>query len=149
MSVKKRVEIKKGKSALAYGLLIAAALMFLFMMLSGCSGEQPMAQDPYPEMPTDLCQMQGAWVAADTNSCALCQATIQGYTIRIRYQIQVDSELVKQNVSIDRLDEQRSLLIINGGTGAWPYERAAEGVLKLEFFNEKGWHKLSLKRAGT
>ena len=143
---KKRVDIGTAKSVLVHALLITVATTFLIMMLNGCSGEQPAARDPYPEMPADLRQMQGQWVVDDTNVCALCQVKIQDYTIRIRYQEKQDGAILKQNVSIDRLDEQRHLLIINGGTGAWPYNRSND-VLKLEFFNEKGWHKFSLKRS--
>ena len=128
-----------------YGFVLALAGFIAAWALLGCS-EQEAAYDPYPDMPSDLRQLQGIWTAADTNACATCEAVFQGYTIRVRYQETDDDPIIKQNVSINRLDEQRHLLIINGGAGAWPYDRSTSGELELEFFNDSGWHKLSLRR---
>lgn len=129
---------------LTRGMLVA--LSAIALTLSGCSENEAAAYAPYPDMPADLRQLQGTWAAADTNRCTTCEAVFQGYTIRIRYQEEPDDPMIKQNVSISRLDDQRNLLIINGGAGAWPYDRSTQDELELEFFNDSGWHKLSLRR---
>lgn len=131
-------------NTLSRGMLVAVSVVTL--TVSGCSKSEESAYDPYPDMPSDLRQLQGAWAAADTNMCTTCEAVFQGYTIRVRYQEAPDDPMIKQNVSINRLDEERHLLIINGGAGAWPYDRSTQDELELEFFNDAGWHKLSLRR---
>lgn len=137
------------KARLIYSLFFFLALFFLFLMVSGCSESESSVADPYPEMTHKLRTLQGTWTAASTNSCSEGGAIIDGYTVRIRYQQNTNSPLFKHNASIDRVDAERQLLILNGGTGAWPfYHRTQEGkeLLDIEFFSQSGWNKVNLQR---
>ena len=143
--------MKVRKQNVLYGAFVISALACLILMLSGCSRPSaPNVVDPYPDMTPDLKRMQGTWVDVNTNDSIECTAIIQGYTLRLRYQGGEEALQLKQNASIERLDEQRKLIVLNGGTGAWPYELQPEnGIdhLELEFFSSDGWHNLDLCRA--
>lgn len=130
-----------------YGIFCATLLAFLALMLSGCTDTEKTAADPYPDMPADLRQLQGSWVDVNTNDSAECTAVIQDYTLRIRYQNSPDQPLQKQNGSIERLDEERKLIIINGGAGACRYNFLDDDHLMLEFFTSDGWHNTHLRRS--
>lgn len=124
--------------------LLAGTLMI--MLLFGCKEQTEKQVDLYPDMPSVLKSMQGNWEALQTNES--CSAVFQGYTIRMRYQNSESDVLHKQNVSIDRVDTERSYLIINGGIGAWPYRisHTDREQLYLEFFTVDGWHNVQLVR---
>ena len=118
---------------------------------SGCSKEAQ-SVDPYPDMPSDLRAMQGAWEALDTNACMQCGVTIQGYTLRLRFQDNPERPLLKQNLSISRIDVARKVLVLNNGYTAWPYSvglQDGEERFDLKFFNTVGgnWHTIQMKRA--
>ena len=137
------------KNLLLYGLFYSATVLLLSLMLSGCSKQETVEVDPYPEMSADLKSMQGRWLASDTNNVQECGAIIEGYTIRLRYQSQTNSPMLKHNASIDRLDEARKLIIINGGIAAWPYYYGPEdGIehLEVEFFSKEGWNRMHMTR---
>lgn len=143
--------MKGTKQQFLYGAFVVSALACLLLMLSGCTGESTIEViDPFTDMAPELQRMQGTWVDFNTNDTVECTAIIQGYTIRVRYQGNEEAIQLKQNASIERLDEQRSLIVLKGGTGAWPYELQPEnGIehLELEFFSAEGWHHLDLCRA--
>lgn len=131
-------------------IISALAATCIGLFLSGCSEQAEVEIDPYPEMSSDLHSLQGSWVDINTNDLVECTAVFQGYTIRVRYQAAPEESIQKQNASIDRLDETRDLILINGGTGAWPYIYSKDHEneqLQLEFFLSDGWHKLNLSRS--
>ena len=142
--------MKEQKLYVSYGMFFSVAAACLSLMLTGCS-EQPGADaDPYPDMSTQLRTLQGSWEDINTNDSVECTAVFQGYTIRVRYQATPEASTQKQNASIERLDEARNLILINGGSGAWPYDYFKDNGtenLRLEFFTTDGWHKLILSRA--
>lgn len=139
------------KTTIMYGVLTLAAMTLLFLMLQGCSRQSTdtTAYTPYPEMPERLQALQGTWTDINTNDAVECAVVIQGYTIRVRYHSAADELLQKYNASIDRLDEEQSVLILNGGTGAWPCQLTEvdeQETLKLDFFGTDGWHEMLLRR---
>jgi len=137
------------KPRLFYGLFVILTITCLFLMVSGCSPNEPVAPDPFPEMPDTLRTLQGTWIPSTTNCCNEGSAIIDGYTVRIRYQENTNSALLKHNASIERVDAPRKLLVLNGGTAAWPYFHRKEGnkeLLDIEFFSHSGWNKISLQR---
>lgn len=122
----------------------------LALLLSGCSKQPEEAVDPYPDMSTELRAMQGSWTDVNTNDSVDCSVIVQGYTIRVRYQAAPEEPVKKQNASIERLDEARNLILVNGGSGAWPYEYLKNNgteTLKLEYYTPTGWFYLNLNRA--
>lgn len=138
------------KQRILYGAFVVSALTCLLLMLTGCSNEPAPEVNPYANMAPHLKQMQGTWVDYNTNDTVECTAIFQGYTVRVRYQGDAEGPQQKQNASIERLDEQRNLIVLNGGTGAWPYELQPEnGIehLELEFYSSDGWHRIDLCRA--
>jgi hypothetical protein len=144
----KRMKIRNKNSD--SGKLLTVFSASLLLILSGCSKEPAAEVDPYPEMSVHLRNLQGNWTDSNTNSASESAAVIQGYTIRVRYQASPDDVLQKQNASIDRVDEQLQMIVLNGGTGAWPYELKRDGtnaLLKLSFFSTDGWHKMELSRS--
>lgn len=146
------IECSAPTKSIFYSCFCIAALACL--MLTGCSPQTAENADPYPDMPNDLRMMQGSWVALDTNGCMKCGALVDGYTIRLRFQDQPEMPMLKQNSSIDRLDAERKLIILNSGYAAWPYSIGTEDGqdhFELEFYNQasKEWHRLHLKRAET
>lgn len=142
--------MNRQKITLIYRAFALAACVCVVLLLNSCSGESASTNEPYPDMPTELKSMQGTWVDVNTNDAIECTAIIQGYTIRVRYAPGEEQPLQKHNASIDRIDEQRDLLILNGGIGAWPYALESQDNgqhLELEFFGTDGWHKMTLSRA--
>ena len=144
--------MKNRELHILYGTFVVSALAFLLLMLTGCAeaSVHEMNHDPYPDMPPELRRMQGSWVNANTNGSIESAAIIQGYTIRVRYQKDSESPKQKQNASIDRLDEERHLIVLNGGIGAWPYSLkpdAGKELLEIEFYGSGGWHRMNLCRA--
>lgn len=138
------------KHHILFSAFVISALACLLLMISGCSNDTTTTLDPYANMAPALQRLQGTWTDFNTNDTVECTATIQGYTIRVHFQGSEEANHFKQNVSIDRLDEQRSLIVLNGGTGAWPYKlipENGEDHLELEFFSSDGWHNLDLCRA--
>lgn len=132
-----------------YSLFFILVIMFFLMLVIGCSESESVATDPYPEMSRELRNLQGTWVPATTNCCDTSTAIFTGYTIRIRYKQNAESPLLKHNVSIERVDAARQLLVLNGGTKAWPfYHRSEDGteLLDIEFFSQTGWQSAFLKR---
>ncbi|MDF7807666.1 hypothetical protein P4E94_09480 [Pontiellaceae bacterium B12219] len=137
---------KKNSGPVRLITLISVGLLFA---VNGCSKEPAAEVDPYPEMSKPLRNLQGNWTNASTNNTAESAAIIQGYTIRVRFQEAPDQILQKQNASIDRIDEKLQMIVLNGGTGAWPYELKQDGTntfLTLRFFATDGWHKMELCR---
>lgn len=142
--------MKKLKQYGPYGILFTVVATCLNLIFSGCSEQPETEADPYPEMSSGLRALQGTWVDINTNDAVECTAIFQGFTIRIRYQAGPEELTQKQNAAIDRLDEARNLVLINGGTGAWPYTYLQDNGtenLQLEFFTSDGWHKVNLNRA--
>jgi hypothetical protein len=120
------------------------------LLLWGCTKHSEQAIDTSPDLPPPLQKMQGTWQTEDTT--AQCTAIFQLHTVRIRYQSQASEQLYKRNASIERVDAVRNQLIINGGTGSWPYRFSYENgeeQLALEFFTEEGWRHIKLKRKET
>ena len=118
---------------------------------SGCS--RPADQEVAAEaaLRSDVQTMQGAWCAAATNEYSMCNVIIEGYTIRLQYRKTPDDELLKKNVSIMTLDQQRSMLVMYNDAGAWSYgwEKRPEGdLLLLEFFDsvDREWARVRLMR---
>lgn len=145
--------MKKHK-VIPHRFFFAAVLAYLIPMLAGCSRQTAESADPYPEMPSDLRMMQGSWVALNTNGCMTCGTLIDGYTIRLKFQRRPEMPLLKQNASIDRLDVQRKLIIMNSGYAAWPYSigrKDGRDHFELEFYNpaNKEWNRVLLKRTET
>lgn len=128
---------------------VRSGLFSLILSLcAGCSdsSENP-PPDPYPDMPPVLKSLQGAWSTLQTNES--CSVLFQGYTVRLRYENDEDGIQHKQNASIDRVDTDRSYLIINGGSGAWSYrfDPADQQQLYLEFLTEAGWRRIHFTRS--
>lgn len=119
----------------------------------GCS-EQPGDSTADDVLPRILNSMQGSWVSVTTNGCTdNCGATIEGYTIRLRYQATLDAPMVRHSSTIEKLDETRQLLILAGGSGAWPYFygiKDGEEHLEVEFFidQDQEWRRIYLRRSG-
>ncbi|MDF7824227.1 hypothetical protein P4B35_09415 [Pontiellaceae bacterium B12227] len=130
-----------------YGIFCITLLIFLSLIISGCGDTEQDIADPYPDMQADLRLLQGSWVDVNTNDSIECTTVFQDHTIRIRYQKSPEQPLQKQNGSIERLDEQRKLIIINGGAGACNYTFLEDQNLMLEFFTSDGWHIVHLRRA--
>lgn len=142
--------MKKQKRYALHGIFFSLSAACLWLMLTGCSKQPKEDIDPHPDMPTELRVLQGSWVDTNTNDLAECTAIFQGYTIRVRFQPSPEESTQKQNASIDRLDETRNLILINGGAGAWPYDYYTENgteKIRLEFFTADGWHERILCRA--
>lgn len=140
--------MKKKRYDLCGTYIVTSAICF-WLMLSGCSEQPGATTDPYPEMSTQLRSLQGSWIDLKPDDPVECTAIFQGYTVRVRYQAAQDETVQKQNASIDRLDEVRKLILINGGAGAWPYDFIQKNeteYLYLEFYMPDGWHKLHLQR---
>jgi hypothetical protein len=133
--------------------IIIVALAFVLVFISmGCSRDDLPDEDTGVELPAELGLMQGSWKASSANGCTEdCNVVIDGYTIRIRYQETPDSTVVRQSVVVDRLDEQKKLLLLNGGKGAWNYLYGitnGQEHLELNLFSRHHmkWKKLYLKR---
>lgn len=61
--------------------------------------------------------------------------------------------MVRHGSATDKLDEQRQLLILAGGGGAWPYFygiQDGEEHLDVEFFidQDQEWRRIYLRRSG-
>jgi hypothetical protein len=134
------------KVSVAVGVIIVLTCM-------GCSGYTEDALEPAADLPTGLGLMQGAWESISTNGVAdHCGAMIEGYSIRLRYQDLPDSPLVRQSTVIDSINEQRQVLMVNQGIGAWPYfYDTKDGLeyLDLEFFSQyhKEWRRVRMRRS--
>ena len=142
--------MKKQKCQILYIIFFAMTATCLGLILTGCSKQPDEESDPYPDLSTELRSLQGSWINADTNDSVECTAVFQGHTIRVRYQAAPEVSPQKQNASIARLDTARKLILINGGSGAWPYDYFKDNGtenLRLEFFATDGWHKMTLYRA--
>ena len=129
-----------------HGIICSAWLALSALMLFGCTDTEP-PEDPLQNMQTDLRQLQGTWIDLNTNDHIEYTAVIQNHTLRIRYQSSPEHPLQKQNDSIQRLDEERKLIIINGGAGTCRYNFLADDHLMLEFFTSDGWHNMHLRRS--
>lgn len=142
--------MKKQKHCSLREIFFTISVACFWLMLTGCSKQPEADIDPFPDMSTELRTLQGSWVDINTNDSVECTVVFQGYTIRVRYQAAPEAVTQKQNASIDRLDEARNLILINGGSGAWPYDYLKDNGtenLQLEFFATDGWHQLNLYRA--
>lgn len=122
--------------------------MVALLAVVGCS--ESIIDEPEPDtaLQGDLAMMQGVWESVSTNACGM---TVDGITIRLRYEDTPGSPMLRQNARIQRVDEQRKLLIINGGVGAWPYFygiQDGEEHLEVEFFIQQNqeWKQLHLRR---
>lgn len=134
------------KGVVAIGIIAVLALM-------GCSDsvvEEPVSEN----LPEDLAVLQGVWESISTNGCTTkCGATIEGYTIRLRYQEAEGSPMVRHSSIIERIDEELQVFVLVGKGGAWPYFYGMEEGdehLEVEFFNQqdKEWRRMHMKRAG-
>lgn len=141
--------MKKRPQILLHIVFTVSAFLFLILMLTGCSdtGNTP---PPQSHLTLTLQRMQGHWETPHSDTKEACTAIIQEHTIRLRYQADEEQPQLKINAGIERLDEQRNLIILHGGTGAWPYEISTQDGLEhlvIEFFGHDGWHRLDLCRA--
>ena len=134
--------------------ITAILVMILTITILGCSDSAESQQPDTQNIPEVLVQMQGSWVAVSTNGCTLkCGVNIDGNSIRVRYQESPDSSMVRVSVVVERVDEQKQLLIFNAGTGAWRYSLGTDDGLEhleLEFFSKSlvdNWRRMHLKRA--
>ena len=130
------------------------ALILCAACAAGCSKSNEQEQARTPEMSPGLSRMQGNWIAASTNEgcTATCGVLIDGHAVRIRYQESADAPVIRESAVIDRIDEQKKLLIINGGIGAWPYVHGTEDGrehLEIEFHVRSlgEWRRMHLKRS--
>ncbi|MCF7816808.1 MAG: hypothetical protein K9M54_02900 [Kiritimatiellales bacterium] len=136
-------------------IIFTAIVAIGFLAVQGCSDQAAKEVAADIALPKDLAMMQGTWTSVATNGCGgNCGATIEGYTIRVRYQETSDSPLVREGAIVDHLDEQKKLLIINNGYGAWRYALGtADGQerLDLEFFSQHhlDWRTLHMRRRSS
>jgi hypothetical protein len=132
--------------------LIAIGMVMLFAV-TGCSDQSTADQSPETDLPENLSLVQGSWACSCTNSGAgSCNVIIEGHTIRLRYQEEEDSSVVRESSTIERIDENLQVFILAGESGAWPYlYGTSDGreYLELEFFNrhQQEWKRLRLYRA--
>lgn len=134
--------------------ITASLVAILVIMFSGCSDGREPQESEAQNLPKVLAQMQGSWVAVSTNGCTInCGVDFDGYSVRVRYQESPDSSMVRTSALVERVDEQKQLLIINGGVGAWEYSIGTEEgleYLELEFYSrnsDENWRRMYLKRA--
>jgi hypothetical protein len=122
----------------------------------GCSDNNTIATTaPRDDLPPLLTLMQGSWSPVSTNGCTgNCGITIEGYSIRLRYQESPDSSMERQSSLIERIDDKNQNLIINGGVGIWPFfygkEDGAEH-LEIEFFSQQHgvWKRMHMQRSSS
>jgi hypothetical protein len=133
--------------------LLFGSLALVAVCLAGCSDQSNVQEPAVPELPGMLGRLQGEWVPLGTNGCTSnCLVSIDGRSVRVRYQEAPGTTSVRESALIDRIDEQRRLLVINGETGAWKYKYGTEGGaehLELEFFSsdlDGNWRWMSLVR---
>ena len=134
-----------------WGKVLAAIMgMITVLVSSGCSDRT--ANEPDAGLPGVLGKMQGTWESVTTNGCTdLCGVVVNEYSIRLRYQDSPGSPLVRQSTVIDSINEQRQVLIVNEGIGAWPYFYGTKDGLEhldLEFFSQyhKEWRRVRMRR---
>lgn len=138
-------ELRK-KVSVAVGLIVVLTCM-------GCSDHAADEPEPDGTLPKTLGLMQGSWEPVSTNvSTDNCGVIIEGYSIRLRYQDSPDSPMIRQSAVIDHIDEQRKILMVNGGISAWPYFYGTkDGLehLELEFFSQyhKEWRRVRMRRS--
>jgi len=119
----------------------------------GCGrpqADQGSASEADLDLPADLRAMQGEWSAIETNEHAACSINIAGYTIRMCYQKAVDDPLLKTNISIMEIDQQKKILVMHNNEGAWTYnlQEEHEAYLFIEFFSAAThkWVHVCMKR---
>lgn len=133
---------------------ITVGLVTIFAVaIWGCSDSGNSQQSEVQSLPEALGRIQGVWEAVSTNGCTPnCGVNIDGYSVRVRFQEFPDSVMVRESALVERVDEQKEILIINGGSGAWDYSISVEDgleYLELEFFSHSldgNWRRMYLKR---
>ena len=129
-------------------------IVYIGLALAGCDDDGVSTRDiPLAEiLPVALEALQGSWCSSETNVHATCDVIINEYPVRLKYQQNSEQPVLKQNVMIKEVDVRRNLLLINGGTAAWPYSlsRQSDGtvLISLKFYNSLSheWVKANLCR---
>ncbi|VGO17655.1 hypothetical protein PDESU_06256 [Pontiella desulfatans] len=95
------------------------------LLLAGC-GEGAIDavknESAADSLPLDLQKLQGVWSQASTNEYSVCEVNIDGYTVRLRLQALGEETMLKRNVMISGIDDERDLLLLHNGQAAWKYE---------------------------
>lgn len=142
--------------ALRSRVLWGAVLFAAMAVLLGCGngGKMVAAPEMDDSLPKDLQRMQGVWQVASMNQCAMCDVNIDGLTIRLKYQSAPTEPLLKRNVSIKSVDEERKMLLMHNDLGGWSYhllQNNGQEQLDLHFFNtsRKAWEQVYLIKSRT
>lgn len=123
------------------------------LIVSGCSDGAEDA-DSVPGEGNEVSVLQGEWMSGpQVGSSNEYAVVFDGNTLRVRGTDATGGVVLRQSVGIAQVDQERSLLILDGVTAAWPYSyKMSEGqeVFELEFFNtsEGAWNKIKLQRQG-
>jgi len=88
-------------------------------VLVGCSEKGADVPAVEEILTGDLGWLQGRWATGSSNECPWCEVDVKGHRIRLAFRNKSDAPLYKRNVVIERLDEQKNLLVMYGR--AWSY----------------------------
>lgn len=103
-------------------------------------------------LPQEMRDLQGLWILSTINEQSMCEAHIQGYTIRVRYRKKNDESQVKQNISIKSIDAQHDQLLTYGKDKPvqyqLKYDSEGHASLLLTFFEKDSqrWETFQLAK---
>ena len=121
------------------------------LLLGGCSEKESVSlhTTQASDLPIDLSKMQGCWKSQQEGRPV--NAVIEGYTVRLTYEQEIDGLRCKRNVSIREVVSSQGQLEVYGDQEPWFYIFHKQGEtqeLDLRFFDASRheWINLHLQQ---